>query len=165
MKRWILLILGLAILLGGICFVNFWKQREPLHKAALDGDVARVKTLIARGYDVNEKSSSGYTTEDIKKRAAKWNKNPDGTMTITRVIDVGVIGISLYRSDDWARGSTPLHAAVLGNNAEIVRVLIDLGADPNMKNDFGKTPYQIADGLNLIEIVDILRSYHLSTTP
>ena len=34
-------------------------------------------------------------------------------------------------------GSTPLHIAADGNNIECVRLLIEAGANPNLRNEFG----------------------------
>lgn len=42
------------------------------------------------------------------------------------------------------RVSYPLHAAVQQNNAEVVALLLQRGADPTSKNSWGQTPLQLA---------------------
>ncbi len=41
-------------------------------------------------------------------------------------------------------GASPLHLAALKGNLDIVKVLVDHGADPAQKNSLGGTPYNIA---------------------
>ena len=42
------------------------------------------------------------------------------------------------------RGCTPLHYAVLADDRDIVRLLLDAGADPLRPNDYGRTPLDYA---------------------
>ena len=42
------------------------------------------------------------------------------------------------------RGCTPLHYAVLADDREVVRLLLDAGADPLRSNDYGRTPLDYA---------------------
>ena len=42
------------------------------------------------------------------------------------------------------RGCTPLHYAVLADDRDIVRLLLDSGADPLRPNDYGRTPLDYA---------------------
>uniref|UniRef100_A0A6U2FIA4 Vms1-associating treble clef domain-containing protein n=1 Tax=Hemiselmis andersenii TaxID=464988 RepID=A0A6U2FIA4_HEMAN len=43
-------------------------------------------------------------------------------------------------------GRTPLHAAALGGPARVVGFLLDLGADPTLRDDAGKVPYVLCRG-------------------
>jgi hypothetical protein len=45
--------------------------------------------------------------------------------------------------DTMADGWTPLHVAVEAGAAEVVRLLLEAGADPNLRNASGYTPIQI----------------------
>ena len=38
-------------------------------------------------------------------------------------------------------GNTPLHFAVINGNNKIIKILLDAGADPKIKNDAGQTAY------------------------
>ena len=54
-------------------------------------------------------------------------------------------------------GQTPLHYAARANNAEIVELLLDKGADPSIMNDEGVTPADTARAVGASqEIVDML---------
>lgn len=39
------------------------------------------------------------------------------------------------------RGFTSLHYAVLSDNVELIKLLLDYGADPLIENDLGHRPY------------------------
>lgn len=53
----------------------------------------------------------------------------------------------------------PLNIAVESNNLEMVEVLIEKGADPNLCDQQGATPYSLARKLGYIEIVNFLERY------
>jgi len=56
-------------------------------------------------------------------------------------------------------GSTPLHDAVANVwPAEIIKLLLAAGADPNARNRNSETPLSIATAMNETEIVALLRS-------
>ncbi len=54
-------------------------------------------------------------------------------------------------------GNTPLHSAVLTNQAEIAKLLLKHGAKPNIKNELGETPYDIAADLQNKAVMKLLR--------
>jgi len=54
--------------------------------------------------------------------------------------------------------TSPLHEAVKNNRAEVVRLLLDHGADQSLTNGEGKTPFDIATGLGLAALAEMLRS-------
>ncbi|KAJ4478243.1 ankyrin repeat-containing domain protein [Lentinula aciculospora] len=59
---------------------------------------------------------------------------------------------------DWTNihGKTPLHAAALKGNEELVRMLCDLGADLNLSDNRGNTPLHYASTWGHIPIVQLL---------
>ncbi|KAJ3837878.1 ankyrin repeat-containing domain protein [Lentinula raphanica] len=59
---------------------------------------------------------------------------------------------------DWTNihGKTPLHAAALKGNEELVRMLCDLGADFNLTDNRGNTPLHYASAWGHIPIVQLL---------
>ncbi|MGG7163455.1 ankyrin repeat domain-containing protein [Clostridium ihumii] len=62
----------------------------------------------------------------------------------------------IYGDGEKLFGETPLNIAVKEKNIEVVKLLIELGADVNKKDNYAETPFQIADRLKEKEIVDIL---------
>jgi ankyrin repeat protein len=65
----------------------------------------------------------------------------------------------LYRDKiDSKLGWSPLYRSVVCNQPESVRVLIELGADPNIQNRLGESPLHQAASNNFTEIAEILLS-------
>jgi ankyrin repeat protein len=56
---------------------------------------------------------------------------------------------------------TALHRAVKSGNFESVRLLVEKGADREIKGKDGKTPLQVAKSLGLEDIAGILRNVWL----
>lgn len=55
-------------------------------------------------------------------------------------------------------GDTPLHFAVIQKNVHVVRKLLPLTRDPNVRGEYGHTPLHEAVGQNDIEIAKVLLS-------
>ncbi|RMZ39355.1 serine/threonine-protein kinase ripk4 [Aspergillus flavus] len=70
--------------------------------------------------------------------------------------------IHIYNIDTRdERGLTPLHYASLSNSAragEVTEVLLELGADPNLADDRGCTPYMMASLLQHTQVMEVLQS-------
>ena len=52
--------------------------------------------------------------------------------------------------------NTPLHQAVVANNLQLVKVLIDKGGDKTLKNSSNETPLHCAQRLHRFTIVNYL---------
>lgn len=52
-----------------------------------------------------------------------------------------------------ARGNTPVHRAVIYKREDVLEKLLELGAEPNIKNYLGKTPMHLVNQDNLINIL------------
>jgi len=96
---------------------------EALHRAASSGDIARVKSLIASGVDVNKKAERGYTPLHW---AVKTNRKDVAELLI------GAGGNVNARTG--LRGWMPLHIATLQSNKEVAETLIAKGADLDAQN-------------------------------
>ncbi|MBI3862938.1 MAG: ankyrin repeat domain-containing protein [Planctomycetia bacterium] len=53
--------------------------------------------------------------------------------------------------------TTPLHAAARGGNLEVVRMLLDAGADPALRDADGKTALEVATEAGHVWVVEMLR--------
>src|SRR5262245_58457866 len=75
--------------------------------------------------------------------------------TVTRLLDVDPLLIH----DRNESSNEPLHEACWAKHLNIVRILLDRGADVNARGDFGETPLHYAvrdDGAESIPIVALL---------
>jgi len=72
------------------------------------------------------------------------------------VQDLIVLGANLDWQDELSQDRTPLHLAIYSNFSEIVRMLIDAGANLNMQDKHGDTPLLVAIMKNNPIIVQML---------
>jgi ankyrin repeat protein len=66
-------------------------------------------------------------------------------------------GLNLNELDEL--GNSPLHWAVLGGYEDIVLILLEAGADPNIMSDDGITPKWSAADFGLTAIEQLLTNY------
>lgn len=105
----------------------------PLHRAAKEGFIDQVRSLIMDGADVNAKDWSDTTQLD----EAAWEDYRDISELL---IDKGA---NINATDK--NGDTPLHVAALNGHKELFNLLITKGGDINVKNKQGKTPVDYAN--------------------
>lgn len=121
-------------------------QRTPLHWAALGGHDAVVRLLLAHGADVN---------------AIEPNR---GRTPLLEAVAGGHEAVVKQLTDAGARvdaadmlGDTPLILATRQNSVAMVSILLDAGADPNVRDwRRGQTPLSLASRKGRDEIVDLL---------
>lgn len=108
---------------------------NPLHAAASVGSVAMLDMLLSHGADVRRGGgvlwvATSHAHLDVMRRLLEM----DG-------VDINEI----WRTPgyDVTRG-TPLHCAAGMGNAELVKFLLDHGADPNVSTSFLGTPLDVA---------------------
>jgi ankyrin repeat protein len=112
--------------------------RTALIDAAWGGNLEVVKLLIDKGADVNAKRQDGWT---VLMCAADWqNQLPD-----------------LSAKDEEAE--TALDAVAMARSLEVVKLLIDKGADVNAKDETGQTALSLASVNTQLEIVLYLKGH------
>ena len=112
-----------------------------LMEAAAAGDVEDVKSLIESGDDVN---ASGANSDSALRVAVKYAfDNKDAALRIVELLlDAGA---AIDVQD--ARGETPVMLASLHNYTKILKLLIERGADVNLRRMGGYT------AISMIEIM------------
>lgn len=106
-----------------------------LFEAAAAGDLDRLTELLA--YDpasIDGRSADGFTALHF---AAFFGRTDAARLLVSHAADVDV------RGTGWMTG-TPLHSAASGSHAEVVGVLLEAGADPNVRQSGGWTPLHAA---------------------
>lgn len=169
-----------AIVLGASPPLGSGPPDAPVADAARAGDLARVRSLIAEGQDVNDALGDGMT-------ALHWAaelENPEmaglllasgaslsagtriGSFTPLHVAArAGARSVALLLlaagADPNARatttGATPLHLAAESGDAEMIRALVVDGADVDVRDGaWGQTPLFYAANLNRVEALRAL---------
>src|SRR3954466_9186203 len=98
-------------------------QREQLHHAAQDGDLARVNNLIDRKYPLNR-------FDDLGKTPLHYAVQDNRLEVVKRLIEAGE---NVNAHDERVIGNTPLGDYARECTYEMVKVLIDAGADPTIR--------------------------------
>jgi ankyrin repeat protein len=109
---------------------------EILDAALYDGDIEKLDALIAGGMGVNR----SFGTD-------KWNLLHLALVSLTDLPNPSIvkhlIGLGTdVNARDW-RLWTPLHFAVRTGNGEVVKMLIEAGAEVDLPNDEGITPLHL----------------------
>ncbi len=106
----------------------------PLHDAALAGNLRQVKRLVAAGADVNARNEQNWTPVD----AALLMDHNDVAQYL---MENG--GKSNPQAAD-ADGDTWLIGAAAADDKELAVALLEQGADPNHRNNLGRTALMYA---------------------
>ena len=108
--------------------------RIPLHYAALEGDAARVRELLATGADPSHKDRDGFTPLHLA--AQDWQHETAALLVEARA---EVDAVNKF-------GNTPLFVAVFNSKGrgDLIELLRSHGADPGKLNDSGQNPVGLA---------------------
>lgn len=117
---------------------------EQLLEADEDGSLEQIKTLLAKGGDVNAKDENGQT---LLMKAAESKNLEIVKFLIDRGADLSV---------EDERGETVLTRAIESRNIEVVKLLIDKGLDVNAGDESGESILMYAAGSKDLEAVKFL---------
>jgi ankyrin repeat protein len=152
----------------------------PLHQAAMNGNADMVRFLLAHKADINAKDDLEETpffkalverrrtvvdvlmdfSPEVNGASLHQKQTPLILAIFQGYFDVAVELIRRGADVDAREvflGNAPLHFAVQQKHAGLVRLLLDKGADPMVKNKFGRTPAEQAERLGLVDIAETLQ--------
>ena len=136
-----------TLLTLGLIAGSAFSQSAELHEAAYNGGVSKVREILRRGVDPDDRDSFGGTAL----HAAMFQKNMEiVTLLIEYKFDVNAVGPK--------NGYTPLHDAVWSDNLEAIKLLLARGAKTTIKGKDGLTPYAKAKKEGKTDIVVFFES-------
>lgn len=123
--------------------------RTALHVAAWQGDLDGVELLLRHGADPNALDSEGRPPL----HSVAWRGNKDTGRLLLRARGINV---------DLAckkQGATALSIAAQEGHTEIVAILLENGAKPDLVDHYGRSPVKVAGKRGHFSIVRLLESY------
>jgi ankyrin repeat protein len=130
-------------------FLKMFPEPPDLWKAARDGDVEKIKTLLAEGENVNAKHDGdtplheaayhkqAEAIKELVQLGGKINaKNDEGDTPIKLAVqngaDTNLVELMIQLGSDINKGSSePLGEAAASGREQVVQCLLDHGANPN----------------------------------
>jgi pectate lyase len=135
---------GVSSIIGELLIAN-GAEISSLHAAAFMGDLAKVKSLIDKGNDVNEKK--GMIQISPLHSAVAGNRKEAAEFLIGKGADVNAQNRA---------GQTPLHIAAEEGYRDIVQLLVKKGADVNAEDRRGRTPVDLPQNAGQKATVELL---------
>jgi uncharacterized protein len=123
----------------------------PLHLAAFFGHPTTAAMLLEKGADLMAISRNGEANLPINAAAA--GRRVDRHVEIVRLLIERGCPVDGRGSD---RGHTALHEAAYNGDIELVRFLLDRGADPSLRTGDGQTALDVARDQHKHEVVRLL---------
>jgi ankyrin repeat protein len=140
---------GAGLCAGFVLFVSFVVTSgaatpSPVADAAMRGDIAAVRTLIAKKGDVNAPQNDGAT-------ALHWAAFRSNLALAEMLLQAGANPKAANRE-----GATPLWLASVNGDAKMISALLKAGADANEQLPLGRSPLMIAARTGNTEALRVL---------
>ncbi len=116
---------------------------SPLMEAAFKGDMAKLKKLLTKGADINDRDNDRSTPLMV---AAS-----QGHAAIVRELLARGADINVQNKYGW----TPLMLATAAKHTEIIKLLLSKGADPEISKQDGSTAFTIAESVGLVSLFTV----------
>ncbi len=131
------------------------EDRLDLYEAATLGRAARLKTILGQSrLRVNEPGPEGFTPLGL----ASFFGHADAVKVLLEH------GAAVNDKDRSRFGNTALDAGVAANSADVVRVLLAAGANPNVRDSADYTPLHKAAANGNVDIVRMLLEHGADAT-
>eukprot|EP01129_Flabellula_baltica_P003267 TRINITY_DN13066_c0_g1_i1.p1 TRINITY_DN13066_c0_g1~~TRINITY_DN13066_c0_g1_i1.p1 ORF type:complete len:731 (+),score=122.44 TRINITY_DN13066_c0_g1_i1:31-2223(+) len=169
------------------CDVNLTDEmgRYPLLCALQEKNIKMIKKLLEKGANINCSDDAGNTLlhrciidNDLKPLAHDLLMNYNVDVQAKNKQQNNPLIIAIHEEDDHIvrmllqRGADPnikcdtvfpIHAAADTDNLDIVKILVDFGADINIVDSLGNSPLHIASKRGSLEIVEYLLGAKVDT--
>ncbi|KAM6996761.1 LOW QUALITY PROTEIN: SH3 and multiple ankyrin repeat domains protein 1 [Passerculus sandwichensis] len=122
---------------------NGWQE---IHQACQHGHSQHLEHLLFYGAEAAAQNASGNTALHI---CALYNKNASGNTALHIC--------ALYNKN--ASGNTALHICALYNKESCARILLYRGANKEVKNNSGQTPFQVAVIAGNFELGELIKNH------
>ena len=149
-----------AAIKGSLAGVKYWYSQDPssihrkdgdnwtpLHFASLQGYLAIVQFLLYKGVEVDPVESLANTTP-LTQASAEGH-----VPVVEALLDKGA-----NINHQVINKITPLHWPAGNNKLAVVKVLINRGADRSLRDEWNRTPLDLAKEKGYKSIVDYLSS-------
>ena len=114
--------------------------RTPLHLAASGGELKVARELMKHKAYVDSQDNEGATPLHLLLRDS--SRDDDDVLDLARLLLEHTSDVDVRTTTKW----TLLHAAACYERLEIVRMLLDLDANPNAETERGSTPLCLVSG-------------------
>jgi ankyrin repeat protein len=118
---------------------------SPLAQAVFDGDTDKVRSLLKDGADANSTLNATYQIA------------PDGNISAS-------FSVPIFGAAQQEAGMSVLSFAAMQGSADIIRLLLDKGAEINSRDKYGQTPLILAAWQGDTESVQSLLNAHADVT-
>ncbi|MBI3929117.1 MAG: ankyrin repeat domain-containing protein [Armatimonadetes bacterium] len=130
------------------------RGRTPLMAAAMEGDVPGAGRLLQRGADIDESNPEGWTAlmfaaahgqgaavvELLARGASIHPRDRRGRTALVLSAEAGVAEVLRLLPSTPEQRQEALLAALRGDRTESAKALLELGADPDLLDEEGRTP-------------------------
>jgi uncharacterized protein len=122
--------------------------RTALHYAALEQNSPEVRKLLAAGLDPNARDDNGFTPLHF---ATQSNSLSASEALLSAGAEVDATDCN---------GNTPLSNAVFNSGGEgsLITLLLEAGANPDMRNNHGVSPLQLAGSIANFDLVRFFKA-------
>lgn len=118
------------------------QKNTPLHLAVSEKNIIAVEILLAAGADTS---------------ACNWLGSPVHSavshIPILKKLIASGADLSISTKEGLLKGYTPLHNAVMGNYYTATELLLEAGANVNIKDENGKLPLHYAKSAEIIKLL------------
>jgi peptide-methionine (S)-S-oxide reductase len=156
---------------------RFWKSRRPRPSGATYGEFAAIDALLARGATLDLAVAAGLgRSDDVRNPISKATAesldealaaavNHGHADLVTLLLNSGA-RINRFSPLGGHSHATPLHQAVASGQENIVRLLVERGADWTMRDiRYDGSPLDWAEHLGHTRIADYLREHGARQRP